>query len=86
MLHLPILALCVLAAMASTASGETRCEVAIAQFRAVIDNDERTGNLNEAVYRRMGPELRQVSAECASGREAEAIRALAAVKHRHGYH
>jgi hypothetical protein len=83
-----ILALAFLALTASMppALAASSCETAIAQFRAIVDSDAQTGNLNQSVYDRIRPELRQVSAECQSGHAAEALRALSAVKHRHGYH
>jgi hypothetical protein len=73
-------------AASSPAAAESGCEAALAQFRAIVDSDAQTGNLDQSVYERMRPELRQVAAECQAGREAQAERDLAAVKHRHGYH
>ncbi|HVY56940.1 MAG TPA: hypothetical protein VHA77_03730 [Xanthobacteraceae bacterium] len=81
-----LLPLVFLLAAVAPATAEPRCETAIAQFRAIIDSDAQTGNLDASVYERIRPELRQVSAECQAGREAQAERDLVAVKHRHGYH
>ncbi len=84
---LSALALAILAVSASMppAIAGGSCEAAIARFRTIIDSDAQTGNLDQSVYDRIRPELRQVAAECQAGHAAEALRALAAVKHRHGY-
>jgi hypothetical protein len=62
------------------------CRARIAAFEAVIANDEKTGNVNESVYRRVEADLRGVHAACAAGRTREADNRLAAVKARYGYH
>jgi len=61
------------------------CGSAIAAFETIIDNDVATGNLNKGVHRRIVAALAGVKTSCAMGRDAEASRALAAVKSRHGY-
>ena len=61
------------------------CGSSIAQFEAIINSDAETGNLNKGVHRRIVSELGSVKASCAAGRDAEASRALAALKSRHGY-
>jgi len=45
-----------------------------------------TGNLNKAVANRLLPELDRIAATCRAGKDAEALRALASLKHRYGYH
>ena len=61
------------------------CAAAIATFEAIISSDAETGNLNKGVHRRIVAELASAKASCAAGRDADASRALAAVKARHGY-
>jgi hypothetical protein len=61
------------------------CESAIAEFQAIIDSDEKTGNVNESVYRRIVADLRGVKIACGAGHTGEAARRLAAVKARYGY-
>jgi hypothetical protein len=61
------------------------CGSAIAQFETIINSDAKTGNLNKGVHRRIVAELSSVKASCAAGRDADASRALAALKSRHGY-
>ena len=61
------------------------CRGAISEFEGIIDSDLETGNVAKRVHARMTTELAAVKATCASGRDAEATRALAAVKSRHGY-
>ena len=74
-----------LAATAIPAMAQSGCGGAIAQFRAVIDNDQKIGHLNKSVYNRILPDLGRVSETCRAGREAEAMRALAGLKSRFGY-
>jgi hypothetical protein len=61
------------------------CAAAIAAFEAIISSDAETGNLNKGVHRRIVAELTGVKASCTAGRDAEASRALAGVKARHGH-
>lgn len=62
------------------------CAGRIADFAMILDNDERTGNLNTSVYRRAVADLDEARAACAAGHVVEADRRLAAVKARYGYH
>jgi hypothetical protein len=61
------------------------CGSSIAAFEAIINSDAETGNLNKGVHRRIVGELGSVKASCAAGRDADANRALATLKARHGY-
>ena len=61
------------------------CGSAIATFETIINSDAETGNLNKGIHRRIVAELSSVKASCAAGRDADASRALAAIKSRHGY-
>jgi hypothetical protein len=74
-----------LAAGAVPAAAQSGCAGAIAQFRAVIDNDVKVGHLNKSVHSRIVPDLGRVSDTCRAGKDAEAMRALAALKSRFGY-
>lgn len=79
-------ALCATAAPSSAASGSgSGCSGEIAQFRAVIDSDARTGHVNASVYKRMAAEVERAAATCAAGREAAALSALSATRRRFGY-
>ena len=78
-----LLALTLLLTGVSAAAAQ--CAAAIAQFEAIITSDAETGNLNKGVHRRIVAELAGVKASCGAGRDAEASRALAGVKARHGY-
>ena len=78
-----LLAVVLLLPGASSAAG--RCTTAIGDFEAIITSDAETGNLNKGVHRRIVSELAAIKASCSAGRDAEASRALAAVKARHGY-
>ena len=65
--------------------GAPGCGAPIGDFQAVMDNDQKTGNVNQGVYRRVIADLEGVKAACAAGRVDEANNRLAAVKARHGY-
>jgi len=78
-----ILALALL--LGSSATVAAACSGAISEFETIISSDAETGNLNKGVHRRIVAELTSVKASCAAGRDAEASRALAAVRSRHGY-
>jgi hypothetical protein len=70
---------------AGPATAQTQCAAAIAQFQGIIDSDVKVGHLNKSVYNRILPELNRASETCRAGHDAEAMRALGLVKHRHGY-
>jgi hypothetical protein len=61
------------------------CGSAIATFETIISSDAETGNLNKGVHRKIVGELAPVKTSCAAGRDADANRALAVIKSRHGY-
>ena len=70
---------------ASVGAASAACGGAIGEFETIINSDAETGNLNKGVYRKIVSELGPVKANCAAGRDAEATRALVAIKSRHGY-
>jgi len=72
-------------ALSARAAAQSGCAGAIAQFRAVIDNDVKIGHLNKSVHTRIVPDLGRVEASCRAGNDAQATRALAALKSRFGY-
>jgi hypothetical protein len=72
-------------ACASPAAAAAACSGAIVEFEAIATMDATTGNLNKSVYSRIAAELGPVKAQCRAGHDAEASRALAAIKSRHGY-
>jgi hypothetical protein len=77
------LAVAILCGGAGAASAA--CSGAIGEFETIINSDAETGNLNKGIYRKIVSELGPVKAHCGAGREAEASRALAAIRSRHGY-
>ena len=74
-----------IAMLAAAGPASAACNDAIAEFEAIVTSDANTGNLNKGVYNRIVAELGPVKAQCGGGRDAEANRALAAIKSRHGY-
>jgi hypothetical protein len=66
-------------------AAHANCRAAVSEFEAIINSDLETGNVAKRVHARMTSELTQVKTTCSAGRDAEATRALAAVKSRHGY-
>jgi hypothetical protein len=75
-----------IAATTLPAAAQSGCSGTVASFRAVIDSDAQTGNLNKSVYGRMLPEIERAAALCRAGHDGEGLRALQAVKSRYGYH
>jgi hypothetical protein len=80
-------------APATAASGATpvslpagaACTPRLERFRAVIENENRVGQVNPSVYRQVNAELTRAEQACAAGRDADAESMLAATKARHGY-
>jgi hypothetical protein len=66
-------------------SSGTGCNGEISRYRAVMSNDLATGHVNQSVYNRVDREIAQAEADCAAGRDAEAVRMVNATKARHGY-
>jgi hypothetical protein len=75
-----------LLACAAVVRAQAGCAAAIAEFRAVVESDAKTGNLNKSVANRLLPELDRIAATCRAGKDADALRALAGLMHRYGYH
>jgi hypothetical protein len=75
-----------LIAMAGSAQAQMGCAAAISGFRAVIDGDAKAGQLDRSVHDRMGPDLEHMTQLCRAGHDGEAMRALAGLKSRFGYH
>ena len=61
------------------------CAGEVARYRAIMENDLETGHVNRKVHDRVITEIDQAEAACAGGRDAEAIRMIAATKSRYGY-
>lgn len=61
------------------------CAGEVARYRAVMDNDLAAGHTTPAVHGRVVAEIDSASAACAAGRDAEAVRMIAATKSRFGY-
>ncbi|HEX8166442.1 MAG TPA: hypothetical protein VF601_11720 [Beijerinckiaceae bacterium] len=61
------------------------CSGEVSRYRAVMDNDLATGHVGKSVYARVGAEIDAAAAACAAGRDAEAVRMIAATKARYGY-
>jgi hypothetical protein len=61
------------------------CSGEIARYRAVMDNDHSTGNVNDSVYNQINGEISGAAAACSSGNDGQAMALLRASKSRHGY-
>jgi UPF0755 protein len=57
----------------------------VARWRAIQDNDLRTGHVSQSVYERIKSEIDSAASACASGREGEASAMVRASRARHGY-
>jgi hypothetical protein len=76
------------AAAAPTTTGlpeGARCTGEIGRYSSVMENDRQSGQVNASVYERVRVELDQATSACAAGRDAEAVRMVAATKSRYGY-
>ena len=61
------------------------CTGEVARYRAVMANDKRGGQVNDAVFASISTEINSAANACAAGREAEAMSLVRASKARHGY-
>ena len=61
------------------------CAADIARYRAVQDNDLAMGHVARSVYNQIKKEIAVAEAQCAAGRDAEALATLRASRVRHGY-
>jgi carbamate kinase len=71
--------------LGGSGAAHANCRAAISEFEAIINSDLETGNVAKRVHARVIAELTPVKQQCSAGRDAEATRALAAVRSRHGY-
>jgi hypothetical protein len=79
---------CLLALSALTAgplAAQQGCAGAIVEFRSIIETESQMGHVAGTAKRRLQGELARVEETCRAGREAEAMRALAALRGRYGY-
>ena len=81
------LTLAVLSAAAAIAPGaaQTNCQVAIAEFRDILATETAMGHVAPARHVNAMAELARIDQTCRAGRNAEALRALAAVRARYGF-
>lgn len=68
------------------APAATGCAGEVGRFQAVLDSDLGMGHVNKSVYDRASADLSRASAACSAGRDAEAVRMVAATKARFGYY
>ena len=61
------------------------CSGDVARYRAVIDNDVTSGNVNQSVSNTINDEIDQAAAACSAGKDGEARALVRASKSRHGY-
>ncbi|NJO54731.1 MAG: hypothetical protein HC829_07725 [Bacteroidales bacterium] len=61
------------------------CGAELSAYKAVMDNDLRTGHVNKTVYDKVIAELAGRVASCQAARSYEAIALMNATKRRYGY-
>jgi hypothetical protein len=61
------------------------CAGEVQRYRAVMDNDLATGHVGKTVHAKVLGEIDEAAAACTAGRDAEAVRMIAATKVRYGY-
>jgi hypothetical protein len=79
---------CVLGLGAGTVApawAQPDCVGAIAEFRGIIETESRMGHVSGAAKGGIQAELSRIEESCRAGRNAEALRALAALRSRRGY-
>jgi hypothetical protein len=79
---------CLVASMALAATpgrAQQNCAAAIVELRSVIETESQMGHVAASAKRRLQGELARIEDTCRAGRDAEALRALAALRSRYGY-
>jgi hypothetical protein len=71
--------------LSASAQTQSQCNLAIGEFRRIIDADAQSGHLNKRIHERIVPELNPVTTLCRAGQDAQALRALQSLKRRYGY-
>lgn len=61
------------------------CAGEIARYRAVMDNDKRSGHVGDKVYDLIQSEINAAELPCRSGNEGASLSLVRASKTRHGY-
>ena len=61
------------------------CSGDVARFRAIMDNDWRSGNVGQSVYNQIIGEIDQAANACVAGRDGEARGLIHTSRSRHGY-
>jgi hypothetical protein len=61
------------------------CAGAIVEFRSIVATESQMGHVTSSAKRRLQGELARIEETCRAGRDADAMRALAALRSRHGY-
>jgi hypothetical protein len=77
--------LLVIAMAASPARAQQGCAGAIVEFRAIVETESQMGHVAGSAKRRLQADLARIEETCRAGREAEALRAIAALRSRYGY-
>jgi hypothetical protein len=73
------------AGTATPAWAQPNCVGAIAEFRGIIETESQMGHVDHAAKSGLETALGRIAESCRAGRNAEALRALAALRSRHGY-
>ena len=61
------------------------CGAAIARYRSVMENDLKTGHVNQSVYNQIQGEISEADTACAAGQDGRALSLVRTSKSRHGY-
>jgi hypothetical protein len=79
----PLLALSAVAA--TPLQAQQGCAGAVVEFRSIIEMESQMGHVSGAAKRRLQGELVRIEEACRAGRDADAMRALTALRSRYGY-
>lgn len=85
MLWLAARLLALSAVTAAPLQAQQGCVGAIVEFRAIIETESQMGHVAASAKRRLQADLARIEETCRAGRDAEALRAVAALRSRYGY-
>jgi hypothetical protein len=85
MLTLAARLLALSAVTAAPLQAQQGCAGAIVEFRSIIETESQMGHVSGPAKRRLQGELARIEETCRAGRDADAMRALAALRSRYGY-
>jgi|RhiMethySRZTD1v2_1073278.scaffolds.fasta_scaffold01185_26 hypothetical protein len=85
MLRLAARLLALSAVTAAPLQAQQGCAGAIVEFRSIVETESQMGHASGSAKRQLQGELARIEETCHAGRNADAMRALEALRSRYGY-